>query len=530
MKKIPLPLIFSVAFLVALCSIIYELMFSQLLTIIFGGTVIRYSITIGLFLFSLGIGSLLFGFIKIKPERLFVIIELLITLIGFIGVIAIIKGAAWYFEGRGFMVSKTGLLWFSYIPIILVGIISGIEIPLLAKLGESHKTKNIFGEVLGFDYFGSLVGTIIFALLLYPVYGVVVTAFFVSFINLVLALIFALTYSSDKVLKVLCLIMLVGYIFTFPQIGTIQEDMIKDFRGKRIFTPVNEQGLVLMQYEVKDFLSTRYQDIMITQINRTQNYTFGGPKDFICLHLDNDQQFCSFAVEGYHGGMVDVPMMYFDPKKDLDVLIIGGGDWIGVNYLTKFDNVKSITLVDIDKEFTEFAKTNQFISKYNDKAWLSEKLIFLNEDGFSYVLKTGEKYDLIILDLPGITHDKLSHLYSVEFFSNVKRILQNQGIVTTWMYQEQEASKHLQVLGQTLFESGFKYKLSYYGYAEKSIADVFILLSDEKKKRFNISTSYLDKTMAYYEKEGLIWEEVKPMGKKVHSIFWPNYDIIAGGV
>jgi len=98
------------------------------------------------------------------------------------------------------------------------------------------------------------------------------------------------------------------------------------------------------------------------------------------------------------------------------------------------------------------------------------------------------------------------------------------------MYQEQIVPKHLSVLRQTLFESGFEYSLKYYGYTEKSVADDFILLSNYKKERYNIPTDYLDRTMNYYGKEGLVWEQIKPTGEKVHSIFWPNYDIIAGGV
>ena len=47
--------------IVAACSIIYELVYSQALTVLYGGPVARYSITIGLYLISLGLGSFFFS-------------------------------------------------------------------------------------------------------------------------------------------------------------------------------------------------------------------------------------------------------------------------------------------------------------------------------------------------------------------------------------------------------------------------------------------------------------------------------------
>ena len=61
--------IFSLTLLVAFCSIVYELIFSQALTVIFGGTVIRYSMTIGLYLFSLGIGAFLYNWILKRSKK-----------------------------------------------------------------------------------------------------------------------------------------------------------------------------------------------------------------------------------------------------------------------------------------------------------------------------------------------------------------------------------------------------------------------------------------------------------------------------
>ena len=57
--------------IVAACSIIYELVYSQALTVLYGGTIARYSITIGLYLISLGLGSFFFNSFKFKNTVVF---------------------------------------------------------------------------------------------------------------------------------------------------------------------------------------------------------------------------------------------------------------------------------------------------------------------------------------------------------------------------------------------------------------------------------------------------------------------------
>ena len=52
-------LIYVVTVLVAFCSIVYELLMAQTLTLLTGNSVLRYSTTIGLYLASMGIGAFL---------------------------------------------------------------------------------------------------------------------------------------------------------------------------------------------------------------------------------------------------------------------------------------------------------------------------------------------------------------------------------------------------------------------------------------------------------------------------------------
>jgi spermidine synthase len=54
------------------------------------------------------------------------------------------------------------------------------------NLGED----NSFGNILGVDYFGSLIGTILYSLFLYPTLGLFLTAILITFVNLITAVLF----------------------------------------------------------------------------------------------------------------------------------------------------------------------------------------------------------------------------------------------------------------------------------------------------------------------------------------------------
>src|SRR6056297_3124840 len=49
----------AITYVVSFCSFAYEFVYSELLTVMYGGTVTQYVITVGLFFFSLGVGSAL---------------------------------------------------------------------------------------------------------------------------------------------------------------------------------------------------------------------------------------------------------------------------------------------------------------------------------------------------------------------------------------------------------------------------------------------------------------------------------------
>ncbi|MCB0338654.1 MAG: hypothetical protein KDD53_03570 [Bdellovibrionales bacterium] len=175
---------YLLTFVLAFASITYELLLGQMLSAFLGNTVLRYSVTIGLYLLSMGIGAL---YVKNRSKNGALVtlqwIELLLAGLGGFSLIIL-------FLVDGIHLPSIVLSFIAHLLIIIIGVLSGAEIPLLIEL-KSIETKDSEGKVLGVDYLGAFLGTIAFAFYFYPVIGLTATAFSVALANALMGLLLA---------------------------------------------------------------------------------------------------------------------------------------------------------------------------------------------------------------------------------------------------------------------------------------------------------------------------------------------------
>ena len=167
---------YAFTFILAFCSIVYELLLGQSLSAFLGNTVLRYSVTIGLYMLSMGIGALLAeGRLVKHPVVTLLKVEIALTITGGFSVIFLM------------LMNSAGvpdLIFFgaAHFLIILIGVLTGFEIPLMIEL-RNLEVEGKEQKVLGIDYLGAFVGTVVFALFFYPVLGLIPTSFAVAIMN-----------------------------------------------------------------------------------------------------------------------------------------------------------------------------------------------------------------------------------------------------------------------------------------------------------------------------------------------------------
>ena len=174
-------MIYFLTLVLAFCSIVYELLLGQTLSAFLGNTVLRYSVTIGLYMMSLGIGSMIAeGRFVARPAVGLLRIEVLLTLFGGSSVVLL-----FFVDSVG--ASELVLSVIAHSLIVVIGVLSGFEIPLLIALKNLNADyrDNAF---IGVNYLGAFLGTMAFAFVLYPNVGLIPTAFIIALLNAIVGM------------------------------------------------------------------------------------------------------------------------------------------------------------------------------------------------------------------------------------------------------------------------------------------------------------------------------------------------------
>lgn len=384
---------------VALCGIVYELIIAAVSAYLLGDSVYQFSITIGLFMFAMGVGSYLTRRLERDLLERFVQIEVAIALIGGLSSTILFLVFPW----RAFYVPVMYLL------IIVIGTMVGLEIPILTRLlSRTDTLRNSIAKVLSLDYLGGLIGSVAFPLVLLPHLGMFRASFGIGLLNFIIALLNILVFWQVlRRPRRLMVITVVGLVVLTA--GMIFGKAVTAYAEGRLFADT-----VLYQQH------TRFQRIVVTRHDVTGK---------IRLFLDGHLQFAEQDEHRYHEALVHPVMSVPGPRGD--VLILGGGDGLAVRELLKYPEIKKIDLVDIDPAMTDLSRSFAPIVRLNEGALEHPKVTIYNEDAFAFVRTHLGAYDRVIVDLPDPHNEALSKLYSVEFYRLLRRTMRSDGWFVT---------------------------------------------------------------------------------------------------
>ena len=162
-------------FVVATCGLIYELIAGTLSSYLLGDSVYHFSLVIGLFMSSMGIGAWVSRFVHNNLEKTFVLLQMSIALFGGFSAFVLFYAFAYLDNYDAFL----------YLVTILLGGMLGMEIPLIIRiLQESFSLKDNISNVFTLDYIGALFASLLFPLVLVPHLGLMQSSFLLGGMNL----------------------------------------------------------------------------------------------------------------------------------------------------------------------------------------------------------------------------------------------------------------------------------------------------------------------------------------------------------
>ena len=404
---------------------VYELIISAVSSYLIGDSTLQYSVTIGLYMFALGIGSFLSKFIRKDLWNWFANVEIGIGIVGGLSSMSLFL-ANLYLESYALVM---------YAEILIIGTFAGLEIPLLTRIieEEQKELRLTLSSIFSFDYIGGLIGSIAFPMLLLPHLGYFATAFLAGTLNLLAAVLIIYRYgkrlkhrNTYRALSAgLLAAMFIGMFFAENAGNLIEGGLYRDTVILREQTP--------------------YQKIVVTK-----------HKDDMRLYIDGNCQFSSVDEYRYHECLVHVPMAYAEQHSE--ILIMGGGDGLAARELLKYPEVKHITLIDLDKGMTDLCSQDSRMTALNGGSLTDARVTIRNMDAYEYLEHSNDIYDVILVDLPDPNNEALAKLYTNVFYRMCASHLTENGILNVQSTSPYYATNAFWCITRTMESEGLNVK------------------------------------------------------------------------
>ncbi|MCQ2973266.1 MAG: polyamine aminopropyltransferase [Bacteroidales bacterium] len=441
------------------CSICYELIISALSSYLKGDSVWQYSVTIGIYMSAMGLGSYISKFLKNNLFNWFVVVEIGVGVLGGLSSLVL-------FLANIYLVCYQIVMYFE---ILVIGIFVGMEIPILTRIIENDENnlRVTISSIFSFDYIGGLIGSIAFPLLLLPHLGYFCTAFLVGSLNLIVSLIIVIKYKNHishyLTFLYLAIIILIGML-----IGTIFSENISKFVEDGLY----RDKIIFMK-------QSKYQHIVLTK-----------HRDDLRLFINGNVQFSSVDEYRYHEALVHLAMS--KASKTENILILGGGDGLAAREIFKY-NVKNLTLVDLDSEIIKVCSENKDIVELNKNSLTDPRIHIINEDAYQFLQETNLKFDVIIVDLPDPNSEILNKLYTNIFYRLCKNVLETSGMMVVQSTSPYYAANSFWCINKTIESEGFNvlpYHLEIPSFGDWGF-NLASLKEFDKSFDFKVNTKYL---------------------------------------
>lgn len=427
LNKIQRRLLLAAAAVSSGSGLAVELLLGTLASYLVGNQALAYGIAVGGFLAAMGIGSYLSRFIAPKAEGIalqrhlilaFTWVELLVAPL-----------TAFLPLGLFALFVLGGSIWLGlFLVTILLGILAGLEVPLLTRiLEEAEGVREALAGVLALDYLGGLFGSLIFPVLLLPFFGMFPTAFILG--ALPALMVFAIGRNFSQLRRWGYLGLTLGVLLL--SLAPVAIPLSNNLENNLYAAPIIKR------------VQTAYQRIVLTRKGKD-----------LRLFLNGDLQISSIDEYRYHEALVH-PAMSATPNKKR-VLVMGAGDGMAVREVLKWKDVERVVVIELDPEMIKLANTHPRLTEINESALLDPRVEVIYADAFLKAPTLNENFDIIIADFPDPDEKILAKLYSEGFYRRLSGILAENGILVTQASSPFFAPKVLSCIAATISQVGLE--------------------------------------------------------------------------
>jgi len=387
----------------------------------FSGNELVLGVVLGNWLLLMGIGARL-GWTSDKlrnPLAVLVAMQILVAILPLFQVF-LLRALRNVIFVRGAAVGVSETVISAFILLLPYCLVAGYALTLACSLLAREAGASGIGRVYVADSIGSIAGGVLFSFVLVRYFDHAAILIFPAVLNLLVAVALGIR-AGHKLLSAIA--------------GTLAVAMIAmaflvDLDGISMRWQYPRQHIVARA-------NSPYGKLLVTESDGQFDFIENG----IPLTSTRDDQHVEEVV---HYAMAQRP-------GARAVLLVGGGTSGAAKEILKY-KVPRVDYVELDPAILKFGR------EYLPQNLADDRIRVFNTDGRSFVRRTGEKYDVVIVDVPEPSTVQLNRFFTAEFFAEVKHALAPNGLVSFALghyenYVSPELARMLASASQSLKQS-----------------------------------------------------------------------------
>ena len=472
----------SLAFILATCSLVYELAFAKVVSELTGNPTLWESLSMGTFLLGIGANAVFF-----RPKDGEDLWPRLVKTEIMISAVAVVSWYAIHFlqmNYRAYIFDAGQLRTLTGIPsvyilgilsqpfVFLIGWLSGFELIFFLNCKTETKFRYRESVVLSIYHFGALAGTLVFILSMRWAFAPLTTITFFASLNMLVA--FYLIYRTKArayMWQFAGVAFFIGWSILFS--SHFEQVFLKNHYFNQLTWQSGRDGLDVVSFpknpvtfaktskdmpEIKRYRSP-FQVIDFIQ-EPSEALLLGGSEE--SMYINGRFQVSPKSAAEYHEFMTHVPLglMLTQPKE---VAVLGGGDGVLIYELLKHP-LSAIDLIEIDPIIIEMASTHPMLVELNSKSLLDPRVHVYQKDAFRYMRKTDKMYDAVYIDLTYPFDFDSAKFYTAEFLTLVRKHLRPGGMLVAGVPMDMVQSISPEITSlvvNTISAAGFKYAAAF---------------------------------------------------------------------
>jgi spermidine synthase len=468
-----------------LAAMIYQVLWSRVLSMIIGSSIYSFTIILLTFLVGISLGSGVFSGLLRRlrnPASVLGLIHLGIGLVAIFNFIVMDELPLMFarsvtkFPAYHHHVGLIQFIMFLISALVIfpstfgMGAVFPLTLKVCAK--DISRVGKSVGSIYAVNTIGAIIGSFISGFILIPNLGLEVTMFIAIGINL--SLFFFLFISAYGVLGrriILAFGLSLGCILMlkFSSFWDLTKMTLGVFRLSIAEDVVSEKKLARPQIVF-------YKDSISTTVSVEKWRSHYALKNNGKVEASNgDDMPTQIMVSAY-------PLL-LHPRggRDLKVAIVGFGSGVTLGSALKFP-VSQVDIIELEPEVVRasqfFMDVNQMKYGRPDFPYLREKRVrVISDDARSFFSQTRKKYDVIISEPSNPWITGVSNLFTQESFKIIKERLKNNGLFCQWVQLYEMSPKNIKCIFRT-FLSVFRHMIVFS--AEDLSADTILVGSNRK--------------------------------------------------